>query len=47
MKIGDIIEIGVREIPVWTPPRPGAPAPVPAKTPAPAKPPPEREKVPA
>lgn len=48
MRIGDIIEIGVREIPAWTPPRPDAPhpqTPAPKVEPAPQKP--EREKVPA
>lgn len=52
MKIGDIEEIGVREVEKWTPPGKNTPAPV--VTPAPAKEPakapskaPEREKVPA
>lgn len=40
MRIGDVIEIGTRTIPVYVPPKPDAvpPAPVPQRAPAPAKP---------
>lgn len=47
MDIGEIEEIGVRKVPMYTPPTPTTPAPAPAPQKAPAEPVKTPEKVPA